>query len=210
MKKGPTALTQSVSYLLMVMFCFILVGGSFILKLNWGEKATSSDLTIDYVYQNEGIDPQLRNHYRKIKIVLNSITAISSLNTKNVRIQVYREGAFGEPSIQNGKVFSVIMEDIAKFKSIIFDYNKCVKVNEYTTDIIIFVFKQYEDELALKAVIISIDRRTDKMTMLGKEITAEDVWSSNVANAEMTQHKVILDKGYLQLTLGGENEKDHK
>lgn len=200
-KTNRTSLfTQNITYFFVCLISLCLIGGSFLLRFNFGQEVARDQKVIEYSYQNESGDPMKRNHFRRVKIRIENVLSLTSVSSKNMRISIYREGELGDKNLQNGKVFSVILEDMAKFKSVIFDYNRCVTENAITTDITIFLFKRYEADLALKAMVININRQTDKISILGKELSASDIWSSELTDASiLNNHQVPLDKGYLRL-----------
>lgn len=195
-----SAFVQNITYFLVCLISLCLIAGSFLLRMNFGEEVAGDQKVIEYSYQNESDDPMRRNHFRKIKIHIENVLSLTSLSSKNMRIAIYREGELGDKNLQTGKVFSIILEDMAKFKSVIFDYNRCVTENANTTDITVFLFKRYEADLALKVMIISMDRQTDKISVMGKEISASDIWTNDLTDsALLNKHQIPLDKGFLRL-----------
>jgi len=186
-----------------------MIGGSFLLRVNLGEESTADQKVIEYSYQNESNDPIKRNRFRRVKIHIENVMAWTKLDTKDMRVSIYRSGELGDKNLQSGKIFSIIMEDMAKFKSVIFDYNRCVVEKEVSTDIVIFLFKRYEADLALKTMIINIDRQTDKITVVGKELSAADIWSNDLTDSEiLNKQQIPLDKGYLRLLMEGREDGD--
>jgi len=198
--KGTSLFTQNITYFFVCLISLCLIGGSFLLRFNYGEEVAGDQKVIEYSYQNESGDPLKRNHFRKVKIRIENVLSLTSVSSKNMRVAIYREGELGDKNLQTGRVFSIIMENMAKFKSVIFDYNRCVTENKDSTDITIFLFKRYESDLALKAMVININRQTDKISILGKELSAADIWSSELSDSSLLKnHQVPLDKGYLRL-----------
>lgn len=194
--------TQNITYFIVCTISLFMIGGSFLLRMNLGEEATADQKVIEYSYQNESNDPMKRNHFRRIKIHIENVMAWTKLNSKDMRVSIHRSGELGDKNLQSGKVFSLIMEDMAKFKSVIFDYNRCVKENAESTDIVIFLFKRYESDLALKAMIININRITDKISVMGKELSAADIWSNDLADSGLVnEHQIPLEKGYLRMLM---------
>lgn len=177
----------------------MLIAGSALLKLNYGGNARTDEKVIEYTYQNESDDPMKRNRFRRIQICFENVVRWFDASSKDVRASIYREGELGDTNMKNGKVFSVILEGLAKFKSTIFDYNRCVQEGERTTEITVYFFKKYEGDMVLAVMIVSIDRQTDKITLVGKELSAEDIWSDTLADPALAKRKIGLDKGYIRV-----------
>jgi len=195
-----SAFVQNITYLIVCLISLLMIGGSLLLRMNFGEEVAGDQKVIEYSYQNESDSPMSRNHFRRVKICIENVLSLTSLDSKNMRVAIYREGELGDKDLQNGKVFSIIMEDMAKFKSVIFDYNRCVNEADTATDITIFLFKRYEANLALKVLIININRQTDKISVMGKEISASDIWTNELTDSKLLdKHQIPLDKGFLRL-----------
>lgn len=195
----PSALTQNLSYII-VCFCSIcLIAGSALLKLNFGQGATADEKIIEYTYQNESDDPLKRNRFRKVQIKFENVVRWFDATSKDMRVAVYREGELGDDNMKNGKIFALILEDLAKFKSIIFDYNRCISENDRTTEITVYLFKKYAGDMVLAVMIMSIDRQTDKITMVGKELSAEDIWSNDLADPALAKRQIGLDRGFIRI-----------
>lgn len=208
-KHKAVLLTHSVTYALICLLSLGMICGSFLLKFNYGEEVTADQKVIQYSYQNESDDPTKRNHFRRIKIKISNSLNFFKMNTKNMRVTVHREGEMGDKNLMTGIVFSLILEDMAKFKSVIFDYNRCVTENETTTDIFIYLFKKYESDLALKVMTVSINRLNDKIAIIGKEISASDIWSDSLINKDIINKRIVLEKGYLRLLMEEKEQDEH-
>jgi hypothetical protein len=196
-------LTQSITYSLVCLISLFMVIGSLLMKVNLSEETTKDQRIIEYSYQNEGKDPASRNRFRKVQIKLENILKLAHMDTKDMRVIIYRSGEIGDKNLQTGMVFSIVVEDMAKFQSVIFDYNKCVKETAECTDIVIFLFKRHDGDLALKSLIININRQTDKISMMGRELSTEDIWSDSLSNSDLlNNHEVLIDKGYLRVITG--------
>lgn len=208
-KHKASLLTQNLTYFIVCVISLIMIGGSFLLRVNFGEEATADQKVIEYSYQNESSDPMKRNHFRRVKITINNVVSLMKVDTKDMRFSIFRSGEMGDKNLQTGKVFAIVLEDMAKFKSVIFDYNRCVVEKETSTDIIIFLFKRYESDLALKVMIVNINRQTDKISVMGRELSAEDIWTNDLTNGDLLRnHQVALDKGYLRLLMEGHEGGD--
>jgi len=206
-KHKASIFTQNITYFIVCAISLCLIGGSFLLRMNLGEEATADQKVIEYSYSNESKDPMKRNHFRRIKIRIENVLSLMKLDTKNMRFTIERSGELGDKNLMSGKVFSLVLEDMAKFKSVIFDYNRCVQEGKEATDITIFLFKRYETDLALKVMTININRVTDKISILGKELSATDIWSNNLTNPNLiNDHQIPLDKGYLRLLMEGKTD----
>jgi len=172
--------------------------------MNFGEEATADAKVIEYSYQNESNDPMSRNRFRRVTIRVKNILTWTKFDTKSMRFIIERSGELGDTNLASGKVFSLILDDMAKFRSVIFDYNRCIKESKEATDITIFLFKRYDTDLALKVMVVNINRVTDKISILGKELSAADIWSDDLADPDLiNNHQIPLDKGYLRLIMEG-------
>ena len=193
------AATTNATYMIVIILGLLLVAGSFILRLNNGSGTTDDERVIEYTYQNEGNDSQKRNRFRKIQLRFENIQDYMSLGTKKIRLSIHRSGEINDKQLFSGKVFSIILEDMAKAEAVVFDQSKCVVIDGSFTKITVFLLKKYEGHLAFKAMVVIIDRETDKLTMLGRELSTEDIWNRETAgSSEHHDMEVPLDKGFIR------------
>ena len=207
MNKSQTS--ANLSFISIIVLCAALVCGSFLVRMNYSESAENDAKIIEYSYQNEGDDPRRRNRFRKIQIRLKSVTNLFSINTKQMELLIYRTGEITDNELLTGRVFSLTLENLAKLDATVFDRSRCIQVDPISTKLTIFLITKFEGRTAIKALIVDINRQTDRISILGRELSVEDIWTNTLADGSVLDTTTIqLDKGYLRvLTDKLRNEK---
>jgi len=177
-----TSRSQFFTSVLIVVFGIVMVGGSFLLRFNYGEEASKDQQVIKYSYHNISKDPQKNSHFRQINITLESLNELIPKNTKNMRVSISRTAETGSVALDYGVVFSIVVERMVKFRSVLFDYEHCVFEKEAYTDIVLYLIIKNDIGTAVKKVIVNIDRRSDKISVIGKELSAADIGSMDTLN----------------------------
>lgn len=175
MAQDTNSIAKNVTYFLTVLCGALMILGSLYLRLNYGEGAAPEVETIKYNYPNVSGDPIRRNRFRNIRISFNTLKQVVPGETKDVRMVISRSMEVDSGPVHDGVVFSLVIENMARFKSILFDYDRCVIERETTTDIVVYLLIDGLQGVTMRKLIIYIDRRTDTVSLAGYEIDAKDI-----------------------------------
>ena len=166
---------------------------------NRNPETSTDERVIEYTYQNEGNNPLRRNRFRRVQIKVDNLTDFLEPNTKSVRISVHRDGEISDKQLASGRVVGIIVENVAKMKAVIFNFEKCVEVDDVETKIILFILIRHEHEIAVATCVIVVNRQTDMISMVGRELSTDDIWVDSLSDGGVHNTNITLDKGYLQI-----------
>lgn len=166
---------QNLSYVLIIAVGLLMICGSLYLRVNYGKETVADQQTIRYSYPNISLRPELQHRFRKIDISFETLKQIIPKDTKDIRLLITRTMEGENTPLLSEHVFSIVLEGMANYKSIMFDYDRCIYEYEDCTDICVYMLMERADLITLRKMTITINRVTDKISVSGHEIDTDDI-----------------------------------